>query len=191
MEDPQKKTEAASAALSRIVAGDFLETLGKELGLEVPPDLPPATAKNGTSVPHKDATQDPKDNDIKTSNLPSSPALNASAVRDASDRKNLKLDRTYEESPMRGGLTSNSLSASNVKLEKAHQEDRKEKYKHRSSSSEDERSRKRSRKHRHRHSSSDYDSSDESRGRHSSRSRDDRKRSSRKKHRRRKHSRHK
>lgn len=190
MDDPQKKTEAASAALSRIVAGDFLETLGKELGLEVPPDLPPATAKAGTSVPHKDATQDPKDIDIKISNLPSSPALNASAVREASDRKNLNLDRTYEESPMRGGLTSNSLSASNVKLEKVHQEDRKEKYKHRCSSSEDERSKKRSRKHRHRHSSSDYDSSDESRGRYSSRSRDDRKRSSRKKHRRRKHSRH-
>lgn len=27
--------------LNRLIAGDFLELLGKELGLEVPPDLPP------------------------------------------------------------------------------------------------------------------------------------------------------
>lgn len=36
--DPTKKIEAANTTLSRLVAGDFLESLGKELGLEVPPE---------------------------------------------------------------------------------------------------------------------------------------------------------
>lgn len=36
----EKKIEAANTTLSRLIAGDFLESLGKELGLEVPPDLP-------------------------------------------------------------------------------------------------------------------------------------------------------
>ncbi|XP_024961360.1 G patch domain-containing protein TGH isoform X1 [Cynara cardunculus var. scolymus] len=39
-EDPTKKIEAANTTLSRLMAGDFLESLGKELGLEVPPDQP-------------------------------------------------------------------------------------------------------------------------------------------------------
>ncbi|KAF8389834.1 hypothetical protein HHK36_024353 [Tetracentron sinense] len=39
VEDPQKKTEVANTTLNRLIAGDFLESLGKELGLEVPPDL--------------------------------------------------------------------------------------------------------------------------------------------------------
>lgn len=34
------KIEVANTTLSRLVAGDFLESLGKELGLEVPPDQP-------------------------------------------------------------------------------------------------------------------------------------------------------
>nr|XP_043607600.1 G patch domain-containing protein TGH [Erigeron canadensis] len=39
-EEPTKQIEAAKTTLSRLVAGDFLESLGKELGLEVPPDQP-------------------------------------------------------------------------------------------------------------------------------------------------------
>ncbi|GKB37594.1 G patch domain-containing protein TGH [Tanacetum coccineum] len=38
--DPTTKIEVVNTALTRIVAGDFLESLGKELGLEVPPDQP-------------------------------------------------------------------------------------------------------------------------------------------------------
>ncbi|KAL8244195.1 hypothetical protein R6Q59_010453 [Mikania micrantha] len=48
-DDPTKKIEAANTTLSRLMADDFLESLGKELGLEVPPDqpyqLPQATQK--------------------------------------------------------------------------------------------------------------------------------------------------
>nr|GMC69421.1 G patch domain-containing protein TGH [Ipomoea batatas] len=37
--DPEEKVEAANTTLNRLIAGDFLESLGKELGLEVPPDV--------------------------------------------------------------------------------------------------------------------------------------------------------
>ncbi|GKA08165.1 hypothetical protein Tco_0687496 [Tanacetum coccineum] len=37
---PGPEGYAVPPALTRIVAGDFLESLGKELGLEVPPDQP-------------------------------------------------------------------------------------------------------------------------------------------------------
>ncbi|XP_021761241.1 G patch domain-containing protein TGH-like [Chenopodium quinoa] len=189
MEDPQKKTEAASAAFSRIVAGDFLESLGKELGLEVPPDLPSATTKAGISAPHKDVT------DLQAKDLPSPPALGTVSV--ARDNKILNRviddkDRAQKESSIRGKevITPSSHSVSNKKLEREDRGNRKKKHESSSSSSEDERSRKRSRKHHRRRTSSDDDSSDDSRSRHSSRSRDDKRRSSRKKHRRRKHSRH-
>lgn len=38
--DPLKTSEGANMALNRLVAEDFLESLGKELGLEVPPERP-------------------------------------------------------------------------------------------------------------------------------------------------------
>lgn len=34
----EKRIEVANTTLNRLIAGDFLESLGKELGLEVPPD---------------------------------------------------------------------------------------------------------------------------------------------------------
>lgn len=44
--DPVKTSEGANMALNRLVAEDFLESLGKELGLDVPPEKPalPANA---------------------------------------------------------------------------------------------------------------------------------------------------
>ncbi|XP_075107730.1 G patch domain-containing protein TGH isoform X1 [Nicotiana tabacum] len=50
-EDPQKKVETANTTLNRLIAGDFLESLGKELGLEVPVDMP--FPENKTSNPSK------------------------------------------------------------------------------------------------------------------------------------------
>ncbi|KAG9450029.1 hypothetical protein H6P81_009994 [Aristolochia fimbriata] len=38
MDDMENKTEVANTVLNRLIAGDFLESLGKELGLEVPPE---------------------------------------------------------------------------------------------------------------------------------------------------------
>lgn len=48
--DPVKKNEGANTALNRLVAGDFLESLGKELGLEVPPDMPCPPYKTNSST---------------------------------------------------------------------------------------------------------------------------------------------
>ncbi|XP_010454588.1 PREDICTED: G patch domain-containing protein TGH-like [Camelina sativa] len=39
-EGQEKKNEAAASTLNRLIAGDFLESLGKELGFEVPSDVP-------------------------------------------------------------------------------------------------------------------------------------------------------
>ncbi|CAA0833284.1 G patch domain-containing protein TGH [Striga hermonthica] len=41
VEDTQKKIEVANTTLNRLMAGDFLESLGKELGLMVPPEKKP------------------------------------------------------------------------------------------------------------------------------------------------------
>eukprot|EP00268_Persea_americana_P032947 TRINITY_DN3259_c0_g1_i6.p1 TRINITY_DN3259_c0_g1~~TRINITY_DN3259_c0_g1_i6.p1 ORF type:complete len:530 (+),score=146.07 TRINITY_DN3259_c0_g1_i6:1542-3131(+) len=38
VDDSEKKNEAVNTTLNRFIAGDFLESLGKELGLEVPQD---------------------------------------------------------------------------------------------------------------------------------------------------------
>ncbi|KAM7279485.1 hypothetical protein ACFE04_006619 [Oxalis oulophora] len=47
-EDPEKKIEVANATLNRLIAGDFLESLGKELGMELPPELPYSSNKAPT-----------------------------------------------------------------------------------------------------------------------------------------------
>lgn len=44
--DVTKRAEAANAALNRLVAGDFLESLGKELGLKVPEPARPAVDRS-------------------------------------------------------------------------------------------------------------------------------------------------
>lgn len=46
--DPAKKNEGANTTLNRLIAGDFLESLGKELGLEVPPESQPYKANSST-----------------------------------------------------------------------------------------------------------------------------------------------
>ncbi|KAK4801265.1 hypothetical protein SAY86_021752 [Trapa natans] len=65
VENPEKKVEAANATLNRLMAGDFLESLGKELGLEVPPDLPPSLDKARDPL-HKEV---PHVNDIGNSTV--------------------------------------------------------------------------------------------------------------------------
>lgn len=53
-EDSQKKDVAVNTTLNRLIAGDFLESLGKELGLEVPTDMP--NPENKISNPAKKDT---------------------------------------------------------------------------------------------------------------------------------------
>lgn len=49
--DSDKKIEGVNTTLNRLVAGDFLESLGKELGLEVPPDRPSSANKTDIRNP--------------------------------------------------------------------------------------------------------------------------------------------
>lgn len=66
MENPEKEVNAANATLNRLIAGDFLESLGKELGLEVPPDLPPSSNK-ARNPSHKEVFHV---NDMRNSTAP-------------------------------------------------------------------------------------------------------------------------
>ncbi|XP_010265340.1 PREDICTED: G patch domain-containing protein TGH [Nelumbo nucifera] len=55
VENPEKKTEVANTTLNRLIAGDFLESLGKELGLEVPPDPVDSINKASTTASQKES----------------------------------------------------------------------------------------------------------------------------------------
>ncbi|XP_042027992.1 G patch domain-containing protein TGH-like [Salvia splendens] len=169
--DTEKKIEAANTTLNRLMAGDFLETLGKELGLLVPPEMPPPENKAGKRV----AT----DADERyESPLPA--------------KITMPVDQRAGQSSKNGASTHDSdgkeTKSGKVRGEDAYLSSGK------ASSSEDERSKKHSRSHRHkrrRSRSSDTDSSDDSdvRGHHS-RSRTDDKETSRGKSSSRRHSKH-
>ena len=191
-EDPQKKTEAASAALSRLVAGDFLESLGKELGLEVPPDIPPPTNKAGTSSSSKHVPEDSKATGTLPQELPPSGSSDnhGHPAIEGIESKPLKHTVGNEDIDREKSPSNRKKNEDNDKLDREDGRDGKAKHERRSSSGDD-RSRKRSRRHRLRHSSSDGDSSSSSEDQYRSRSREHKRRSSRKKHRRRKHSKHK
>ncbi|RXH96500.1 hypothetical protein DVH24_009004 [Malus domestica] len=191
---PEKKVEAANTTLNRLIAGDFLESLGKELGLEVPPELTSSTNKART-LPPKGAGSG-HSSILPVDNKPPS-------TRDISHRPESSQDAPRDNTePLNGNLTGNSARSNSKNAEKdasgnqfdkiifqkAPQEDRKEKTPSRrhqnvsnSSPSEDERSRKRSRRHRHRYSDSDSDSSSDHWDRHRSRSKGKKKGSSREK----------
>lgn len=192
--NPEKKVDAANTTLNRLIAGDFLESLGKELGLEVPPELPSSTNKSRTSAPPKE-TANANSRIYSTYPVEDKP----SSTLDVPHSRESTQDGTSEKrEPVNGnlmGARSNSKHAEtylgnqfdNINSEKGPLEDRKFKTpsrRHRSlsssSSSEDERSRKR-RRHRHRHSDSDSDSSSDHRDRYHSRSKGRKKGSSREK----------
>ncbi|GLT76532.1 hypothetical protein SLA2020_481850 [Shorea laevis] len=202
--DPEKKVEAATTTLNRLIAGDFLESLGKELGLEVLPDMPLSTSKSTTpaqkATPNADAqTAKFEDKSSSTLNAPGASSINQGIpiLEDASsEHAPAKIELNLENSLRNGSQQIKDVLSKNrdskVDLEKMAQEDRKDKTSsiHRrnwssSPSSEDERSRKRSRRHRYRSSDSYSDSSPDSlsdhQGRHHSRSRRKKKSSSREK----------
>ncbi|XP_027329720.1 G patch domain-containing protein TGH isoform X2 [Abrus precatorius] len=69
VDNQEKKAEVANTALSRLIAGDFLESLGKELGLEVPPDMPYPTQNSRNVVPQKEiANEDGRTDILKSEN---------------------------------------------------------------------------------------------------------------------------
>lgn len=199
VEDPEKKTEAATTTLSRLIAGDFLESLGKELGLEVPPDLPYSTNKAQTPASRKEsANTDAGDaNIIPVKNKPSSTVVRTPVNQEvhcdleiAQYGRSEKNELSYGNPDRRGRVHMETGSSEKkfdeVDPEKMVPEDKRAKAlssHHRnlnsSSSSEDGRTRKSSRRHRHRSSDSNSDSSNDRRDRYHSRSKGRRKESSR------------
>ncbi|GAB4845321.1 hypothetical protein Ancab_038729 [Ancistrocladus abbreviatus] len=201
--DAQKKIEAANTTLSRLIAGDFLESLGKELGLEVPPDLPVASSKARTAGPQKDVNTNA--GVINPAPIEDMPFATFTAVDGLSGKEGASQSKAFnqaivDETPKAGANVFETASlredTAQVTLDKIAQEGRKAKsssirHNHHSarSSSEDERSKKHSRRHNHR--SSDTDSSDDYGEQYHSRSRDRKRRSSREESDSREHSKHK
>ncbi|PSS08301.1 G patch domain-containing protein [Actinidia chinensis var. chinensis] len=205
MEDPQKKVEAANTTLNRLIAGDFLESLGKELGLEVPPDLLPHLenkAMTSASQKENDSANKGQINAFVSENKSSSTlnTVNRTFInQDTEESKEYQRDDVVESSGNIIKTLSSEKKSGKVELGKVAQVDRinrtpSDRHRNRSSSSsEDERRRKRSRRHRHRSSNSDSDTSDSSddyRDRHHSRSKGRKQESSREKSSSRKHSKH-
>lgn len=203
VEDPQKTVEAANTTLNRLIAGDFLESLGKELGLDVPPDMPYPENKARAPASQKETVKANKGN-VNTLLVESKPSSTLNAVNRTFVNQDVPESKPYRRvNVVEGGSHNGELTISNViktvapenqsgkvDLGKVVEEDRNVKtpsggHRNRSSgSSEDERSRKHSRRHRHRSSNSDSDAIDLSgdyQDRHHSRSKGRKKESSREK----------
>ena len=193
VEDSEKKIETATTTLNRLIAGDFLESLGKELGLEVPPDMPystnkastpaqietPGDAENAKTIPVEGRTFCAP-NAVSGASL--NPGQKTAQEGESSNNESIRGSSVRYSSKYIEGLSENITGKVNV--EKFAQEDKKvkslsrhQRNKSSSSSSEDQRSRNHSRRHRYKSS----DSSSDHRDRHRSRSNGRRKKSSQEK----------
>ncbi|KAL8479362.1 hypothetical protein ACS0TY_026289 [Phlomoides rotata] len=183
VEDPQTKMEVANTTLNRLIAGDFLESLGKELGLSLPPEMPPPVA-------HKEAIKVDKEKTMLTDQRFVESSTNGESREKKLDDPQYIREGTSNnvKGPRDGGSIEDDRKENRVlkNLEKDRYPSSHKIRNWSSSSSGDERGRKRSRSHRHksrRSGCSDSDTSDDSdtRDRQRSRSRKDGKRSSREK----------
>lgn len=191
--DPTKKTEVANTTLSRLIAGDFLESLGKELGLEVPPDNPHSVNQARVPVTHKEIVN----GESESQGMPQANSYHQETTHEEGSDKHDKIDsNTYRSgSKLKEGSANNSVRTN---TEKAVQEDKLAKTPSdlrdwNNSSSEDERSRKRSKRYRRGRSNSDgntTDLSEDHRDQYSSRHKGRNEGSSREKSSSRKHSKH-
>ncbi|KAK7292125.1 hypothetical protein RIF29_07838 [Crotalaria pallida] len=191
-DNQEKKAEVANTALSRLIAGDFLESLGKELGLEVPPDMPYPTQKSKNAVLHKEIINENARTDILDGENNSEMSPNHGMQNDQESGPS-KVDTTHGNMLVSGGVKTKGTSISDSKLSKFNRENGENDMKIKSpvtrrrdysssSSSEEERKRKRSRHHRHgRRDAGSDSSSDDERDEHRSRSKGRRKGSSREK----------
>ncbi|XP_047315906.1 G patch domain-containing protein TGH isoform X2 [Impatiens glandulifera] len=150
VENSVTNPEAANSTLNRLIAGDFLESLGKELGLVVPPDLPFPESKSRT----QSSTQ--KKTDMGDMNMPS--YYSSSSINTTPKATQNETAQPNEGRSKSSGKGNNSETR-NVGLEV-------EKRKHRlhrsnNTSSEDEKKKKKSKKKhsRRRHRSIDYSDS--------------------------------
>ncbi|XWS51297.1 hypothetical protein CRYUN_Cryun12cG0164800 [Craigia yunnanensis] len=196
--DSEKNIEVATTTLNRLIAGDFLESLGKELGLEVPPDTPYSTNKASTpaqiETPNGDV-ENAKSISVEGRTFSAPHAVSVTSLnpgqKTAQEGESSKYESIPGSSVRYGSKYIDGLSeniSGKVNVEKFAQEDKKVKSpsRHRrnrssSSFSEDERSGKHSRRHRYRSSDSYSDSPSDHCDRHRSRSKGRRKKSSQEK----------
>ncbi|EYU41032.1 hypothetical protein ABFS82_07G095700 [Erythranthe guttata] len=185
--DTEKKIEAANTTLNRLIAGDFLESLGKELGLMVPPEnIPLPENKTGSNTAHKESVNANKVNEnslLAEKKIPPTQNVVRNSTNDCLN-ENLFVDG----SKIAVKDSVEDVSKGNISAEVGPGEERytkTRKSRNYGSSSEDERSRKHSKSRRHksrknRSSDSDTDSdSDDYHRRSSSRKKDKEKSSSR------------
>lgn len=191
-EDPQKKAEAASSTLNRLIAGDFLESLGKELGLELPPEAAFSKRKAETTTP-QDSFNGNRGNintppvENKDSSTPSSVFASSSVRKGRLPQSKLLYPDVAEQCVVQTEPVSYEYRSGNDKADQMNQKTEKvttlsgcHKRPSRSLSSEDERSINQSKWRRNRSiSSSDSDSSLDFRERYSSKSKGRKKESSR------------
>ncbi|KAK7330222.1 hypothetical protein VNO77_24410 [Canavalia gladiata] len=156
VENQEKKAEIANTALSRLIAGDFLESLGKELGIEVPPDMPYPTQKSKNDAPENDIVNENARTDILKGESNSVMSLNHDLPYDqhiAHDRGPSKGDTIHGNMLESSNVKNKGTAISGTKLAKSNgeniEDDRKIKSpsihgQDYSSNSEEERSRKRS-----------------------------------------------
>ncbi|XP_039054391.1 G patch domain-containing protein TGH isoform X2 [Hibiscus syriacus] len=181
VEDPEKKTEVATTTLNRLIAGDFLESLGKELGFEVPPDTPYST--NKVDVPRIETPNSDSGNPKLSSGTSLNPGNGTAQDIESPENESVPGWSVGYGSKHTVGLSEN-MSAK-VNKDKFAEEDKKVKSPSSrkrnwssSSSSEDERSRKHSKRHRYRSSDSYSDPSSDDREHYRSRSKGKERRSS-------------
>uniref|UniRef100_A0A2P2L2P4 RNA binding protein n=3 Tax=Rhizophora mucronata TaxID=61149 RepID=A0A2P2L2P4_RHIMU len=207
-ENPERKIEVAHTTLNRLIAGDFLESLGKELGLEVPPDVPYSMNKAKTTASQKETKiPDVEDVNIVPLGSKSSISTNAHGVTSVnqglpSNQEIPKGGESQKDEPIHGSSKHTERSppdekSGRVDFEKTAQRDKKAKsydshhQDHGSSFSSEDESGKNSRRHRYKSNDSQSDSSSGHRDRKHSRSKRRNKESSReKKSSSRKHSKH-
>ncbi|KAL4566431.1 hypothetical protein LXL04_030546 [Taraxacum kok-saghyz] len=133
-EDPTKKIEAAAnSTLSRLVAGDFLESLGKELGLEVPPEYqPPPIQKPKSTLPETpQVSQSQPQNHEKKDTKVERKGSDSEEERER-DRKRSKRHRSRN----RSGSESDEYRDRNSSRRKERKKDRSSHGKHRKRESE-------------------------------------------------------
>lgn len=183
VEDPQRKTEAVNTTLNRLIAGDFLESLGKELGLEVPPDLAHSESKDRDKSTGKEGKAADKGEKEVHCVGSSNSATGFSASGSAIVPETLKPMRVTNDPNDKSGTGTGKKIDNKDKYERVGRDDKKERSTTQlhcswsSDSSEDERGRKHGHRQR-RSNSSDDKSSDDYEDRHRSRTKEKRKRSS-------------
>ncbi|KAL6528097.1 hypothetical protein OROHE_015047 [Orobanche hederae] len=200
-EDPKKKIEVANTTLNRLMAGDFLESLGKELGLVVPPEMPAPKNKPIAKVARKENMNVDKGNSdlplaekmSATRNIAESSTNGESIKAKADELGNPQENRStsvFSNTDMRiDGSRENRFVK--VSGEKRYVNTHKTRNCDKSSSSEDEGRKKHPRSRRYKSSSSDTSgNSNDYRDSHGSRSRGNDKGSSRKTSNSRRHSKH-